>query len=349
MSALLDTHLRPLVADSGVPGAAAAVVRGGDAAVLAVGRRRRGRPEPVDPHTPFATGSVTKTFTALLLAEAAARGEVGRTDPYRDHLPPSARPPAGVDAPTLDDLATHTAGLPRVPPNLFPRAAAHWLSDPYGGYGRDRLLRAAARARPRRDRAVPRYSTFGVGLLGQLLADTAGTDYPVLLAERVLRPLGMADSGAAPGAGDAPEAACGHRRGRPVAPWRFDALAGAGAVWTSAADMLAYLRAHIDPAGASPPPLADALAAVAEPLRPAGGRAGAKGTSLALVWNHRVVRGETLLWHTGGTGGFTVYAAFSPTARAGAAILGNATPTHRQPVVNAGRRLFAAAVYGDDR
>jgi serine-type D-Ala-D-Ala carboxypeptidase/endopeptidase len=82
------------------------------------GRGTTGRPDgrPVDGTTLFEVGSVTKTFTALLLADAVVRGEVRLDTPLRAVVPAGVRVPSrdGVDI-TLEDLATHRSGLPHSP------------------------------------------------------------------------------------------------------------------------------------------------------------------------------------------------------------------------------------------
>ena len=64
----------------------------------------------------FQIGSVTKVFTALLLADMTERGEVRLSDPAARYLPGSR---GGTGSVTLADLATHTSGLPRLPRNLL--------------------------------------------------------------------------------------------------------------------------------------------------------------------------------------------------------------------------------------
>ncbi|MFI1866417.1 serine hydrolase domain-containing protein [Streptomyces jumonjinensis] len=369
-AALLDDGIRTLLDDEHIPAAAGAVVRGADRTAAAAGHLTRTdpgadlgpgsdlgpgldlgpgpgpgpgpgqRPAPAGPDTLFAVGSLTKTLTALLLAEMAATGAVAYDDPIEAHLPREAAPRPGGAAITLADLATHTGGLPRLPRNLYRRGLRQWRTDPYARYRLEDLYRATARLRPGdRPRRV-RYSTFGVGLLGQLLANAAGVPYPELLTARVLGPLGMRDTCVPTAEVLTGRAATGHRRGRAVPHWRFDALSGAGALYSSAADLLRYLQALLNPASA-PGPLAHALAAVREPWYPCGRGPGHKG----LGWDIREVRGRTLIWHTGGTSGFTAFAGFSPDAGAGIAIVANTTPTPRQPVIRAGRRLFRDAVF----
>ena len=92
--------------------------------------------------TVFQIGSVTKVFTALVLADMAERGEVHLSDPAARYLP---GPPS--DGPTLADLATHTSGLPRLPRGLLPSALLH-PGDPYARYPAGRLVRDARRLQP---------------------------------------------------------------------------------------------------------------------------------------------------------------------------------------------------------
>jgi CubicO group peptidase (beta-lactamase class C family) len=228
-----------------------------------------------------------------------------------------------------------------VPPGLYRRALPHLLRDPYARYSVEDLYRATARLRPPGAPPAVRYSTFGVGLLGHLLARAAGTPYPELLAERILVPLGMRDTLVPSEETPARQAAYGHRRGRPVPHWRFDAMAAAGALYSTGPDLLRYLDAQLHP-GLAPGPLAAAILAGHQPRHrwPRG------ANSVGLGWNVRDIRGHTLLWHDGGTGGFTAFTGFSPDAAAGVAVLANVAPKRRQPVIHAARRLFRAVVFG---
>ena len=346
ITGLLNRHIGDIVADQHAPAAVGAAIRGAAQSVAVAGdrlrpaRAHRDRDRrPVGPDTLFALGSLTKTFTTLLLAELTARGEVSYDDPIDAHLPSGVTTRPGPDAPrTLVDLATHTAGLPRLPRNLYLRGLRHWWTDPYAAYRPVDLYRATARLPRHRRRTTIRYSTFGVGLLGQLLANATGTGYAELLAERVLRPLGMRDTLVPDEATLAERAAHGHRYGRPFPHWHFDALAPSGALYSTAADMLRYLRAQLHPATLASASLASAVVDSQWPRRahPRGQKV------VGLGWDIRVVEGRTLLWHTGAAGGFTAFAGFSPDADAGVVVLANTTPTHRQPVIRAGRRLFRA-------
>jgi CubicO group peptidase (beta-lactamase class C family) len=331
--ALLADRTGTVLAERQAPGLAAAVVQGPEQQLLTAGWAGPGR--LVGPGTRFALGSLTKIFTGLLLADMAERGEVRYQDSIAAYLPDHAAPAAPV---TLLELATHTGGLPKLPPGVYRRGARHWLSDPYRRYRPQDLYHDTARLRSGR-RGQVHYSTYGFGLLGQLLANAARTDYRTLLTERLLHPMDMRDTVLAGPDDPLPGAATGYHRGRTTEHWTFDALAGAGAIYTTGADLLRFLRAQLRPE--SVPELANALmASQQERVRP---ERGAK--QLALAWNRRVTDGRTLLWHTGGTRGFTAYLGFSPDAEAGALVLANTGPTLAQPVVRAGRRLLKAVVF----
>lgn len=123
---------------------------------------------PNTPDSAYEIGSVTKTFTALLLAELAAQNRVGLHDPIDAHLPPAHRPtpPAGTRI-TLLHLATHTSGLPRLPPGLLTRALPTYSTNPYAHYRTEHFHHALQRTRTRR-RPGSRltYSNYGMALLG---------------------------------------------------------------------------------------------------------------------------------------------------------------------------------------
>src|SRR5260370_14710486 len=179
----------------------------------------------------------------------AARGELAYSDPIDAHLPAGHRPAVLHGGPvTLLHLATHTSGLPRLPPGMLLNALPAWSTNPYGGYSGEHLLRALARTRIRaRPGSRVRYSNYGVGVLGRLLADTAGMGYPQLLNQRVCAPLGLPGTRCAP---DPLTQATGHRRGKALPPWSIPGLPGAGAVRSTGRDLARFLAAHIDAAAA---------------------------------------------------------------------------------------------------
>ncbi|MFK8845051.1 serine hydrolase domain-containing protein [Streptomyces sp. Ac-502] len=325
---------------SAAPGASAVAVglyRRGQRSFLVRGSTAREGGVPVEPATRFEVGSLSKTFTALLFAEHAARGVVGHHDPAARHLPAGTYVPVrGTDI-TLTHLATHTSGLPRLPPGLLRSDIRRLPTNPYAGFTRADVLRALARTRLRsRPGTRVRYSNFGVGLLGHALCGAAGgLPYEDLLAARVLRPLGLHDTSAtaAPPPGGTQVTGYGHGRARP--PFGIPGLPGAGAVRSSARDLLTLAEALISPGdaavtGAPSAPLRTALEDVTRPrlVLP-------RSTSqLALIWNIRLrADGSGLYHHSGGTRGCTAFVAFSPRHDTALVALANSSPGLHAPFV----------------
>jgi serine-type D-Ala-D-Ala carboxypeptidase/endopeptidase len=272
---------------------------------------------PAGAESLFEIGSITKVFTATLLADMAQEGLVGMNDRLSLHLPPGIEMPSRGREITLTDLASHRSGLPAVPRSLLLKGLMTRGRDPYADWDASRLERAIPRTRPRREpeRRV-RYSNYGVGLLGYLLARRVGMSYDELVQRRICRPLGLRDTGTLIDGG---RLATGHRRsGRETPHWDLAALAGAGALRSTAADLLAFLRLHADP---SDRPLA---VAARETQRP---RARFGSTHVGLGW-FLLPPGAgnmpfELLVHEGGTGGFRAFAALSPAQRVAGVVLAN--------------------------
>lgn len=236
----------------------------------------------------FEIGSITKTVTATLLASLVGDSVVALDDEIGRWL--DAGPNAGI---TLEQLATHTSGLPRLAPNQPTREA-----NPYRDFTAERAekgLRAATRKR----RAGHVYSNFGYQLLGLALERASGQRYQTLLAERLLRPLGMTRSGV--GAAGGGTRLTGHAGGKPAEHWDF-ALPGPGAVEATVGDLARYLSACMAPPAG---PLGAAIRLCEQPrVRMGGGNAG------GLAW---IINGG-LLFHNGGTGGFSASVAIDQAA-----------------------------------
>ena len=161
-----------------------------------LGNRRAGETNTVDADTIFEIGSITKVFTTTLLEDMVERGEVKLDGPISKYLPASVKAPSrnGREIALLD-LATHTSGLPRLPGNLSVWHIATHAENPYADYTLKMLYDFLSGYKLKRDIGSKyEYSNLGVGLLGQLLAFKAGTNYESLVVERVCKPLKMEDT-----------------------------------------------------------------------------------------------------------------------------------------------------------
>jgi len=279
--------------------------------------------KPFDGGTLFEIGSMSKIFTSLLLADMTLRGEVSLDDPAAKYLPAGAHlPERGGKQITLRDLATHSSGLPRLPDNM----PAGNPANPYADYTEAMLLDFLGRYQLTRDIGSKfEYSNLGVGLLGYLLARRGGTSYEALLKQRILLPLGMKDTAITLSADQKARFAQGHdSMMQPASAWDLPTLAGAGAIRSTAKDMLTFLSAAI---GIRQTPLAPAFALMLAQRRPGV----APNVDTGLGWMvAKSPRGD-IIFHDGGTGGFRTSIAFDPAKRRGAIVLTNAA---REPSSN---------------
>ena len=283
--------------------------------VVAYGKLANGDPRTLGSDTIFEIGSITKVFTSLVLADMVNRNEVAFDDPAAKYLPENVRmPERNGKSITLLDLSTHSSGLPPLPSNLKPKD----LCNPYADYSLDDLYQfLSGYELPRDPGSEFEYSNLGGGLLGHLLAYRAGTDYESLIGTRITRPLSMPDTGITLSSSMKERMATGHTAMlAPAANWDLPTLAGAGALRSSANDMLTFLEAFI---GYKESPLAPAMKAMLEVRRPAG------QAKIGLGWLVISPDGQEVAWHNGGTGGFRSFIGFDPKARIGVVVLSNGT------------------------
>ncbi|MET9342376.1 serine hydrolase domain-containing protein [Nonomuraea sp. NPDC003804] len=327
-------------------GVVVAALTPGSVEIRGAGRAGGDNDGPPGAETVFEVGSVTKVFTALTLARLGVAGTVDLDEPVAALLPEGARVPSrdGQEI-TLRHLAAHTSGLPRLPKGMMLEALLRpWKPDPYAGCTIDLLLRGLARTRLG---ATPgrrfRYSNLGAGLLGAALAHRAGTDYETLISREISSPLDLTGTGitveGAVGSGRSARLAQGHtRRGRPAAAWHLADMAGAGGLRSTPADLVAFLRAHVD----------DGAGALAEAIRLSRRT---EHRISPFSWVHLGWMGQRLharqgahlqLWHSGMTGGFSSFVGFDPEKGVGVAVLSNTRRSVDRPAFELLRTLQTA-------
>jgi serine-type D-Ala-D-Ala carboxypeptidase/endopeptidase len=298
-------------------GAVIGIIDGGGRRVIAYGTTAKGNGQPVTGDTVFAIGSITKVFTALLLADMASKHELALDDAVATYLPRAVRvPSSGGRQITLLDLATHTSGLPLRPDNLVSKD----LENKYAGYTASRLFRfLTSFALPREPGQSYEYSNVGYGLLAQALARRAHQAYAPLVKARITQLLGMADTSIALTPRMKRRLAQGYTNElAPARRWEMGALEGAGAYSSTANDLLSFLEACL---GVRDSPLASALAMMQRARRP-GGMAPAQ--QVALAWNVYRDGERELFWKNGSVGGYRAFLGFDAVRRVGIVALANA-------------------------
>lgn len=275
----------------------------------------------------FEIGSITKVFTGLLLAQAVVEKKARLDCTIAEILGASQRfADPRVGRITLVQLATHTSGLPRLPSNL---AQGSLADDPYAKYDRALLSEALAALKLESDGPHPRaYSNLGAGLLGDLLARIYGQTWEDLVREKIARPLGMADTSVALSAEQQARFAPPFEGEQERKPWHLAALAGAGALRSTAADMIRFARVLAGRGEGTP--LKEAIALLTK-AHTADGEIG-----LCLMLGR--LDGQRVWEHNGGTGGFRSAMQVFPDARAARVVLANDAELEPEAVLAAARK-----------
>ena len=316
---VLGTGAEALVATARARGllndVAVGVVKDGECTVRLLG---------VGVESRFELGSLTKTYTAELLAILVGRGVVGLEDPVAEYLPGVAGGDTSAEAITLEDLATHRSGLPRLPPGM-PLLSL----DPYAKYDAGALQEyLAAHGLKRPEQQTFLYSNLGYSVLGFALGNAAGTSYAELLESEILGPLGMKDTALALGQKQ-PALVGGHKQsGIPAPHWHFGVCAPCGGLCSTVGDQLTWMQWLLgDTERLSFQPRAEAVG---------GGRIG-------LGW---IIPAEgSSCWHNGATFGFSSWMSLDRKRKDGVVILSNRSTPELMNTL--GRRLQGCLAGGE--
>lgn len=284
--------------------------------VISYGHLGLADPRPLDGNTGFEIGSMTKVFTALLLADMVRRGEVALADPVAKYLPTAVSIPEHEGRSiTLLDLATHTSGLPFMPnelPEMDDSAAEKYTAA--------QLYKFLARYELPREIGVEwDYSNIGYWLLGEALASRAGMNYERLLQTRVIAPLNLKSTAISVSPELKAKLAVGHNAVLQPAP-TFSTVPGyglmpaAGGLVSTANDLLSLLSVAM---GYDRSPLVPSMAMMLSARRPAG------ASEQALGWRVIGKGDDQLIIHDGGTFGYASSIAWDPRERVGIVVLSN--------------------------
>ena len=232
-------------------------------------------------------GSITKVFTALLLAKLHTSSRLDMATPVAQYLPESLALPANFHQITFEHLATHRSGLPRLPAGMKV-LGKDAMVDPYAIFSQERVYQAIQETKLKRTPGTkgPRYSNYGFGLLGFVLGISQDQTYEQLLQSEVLNPLGLAsatftDDGLR----------FGHARNKEVSPWHMGDLKAMGGLRMTPTDLDQFLVLSQDPNH-------ELSAAFIETFKI---RYQAKRSAIGLGW--MFLKNNKIVGHNGGTRG----------------------------------------------
>ena len=284
----------------------------------------------VDENSIFEIGSISKTFTCTMLADMVREGKMKLDDPLQKYMPDGVTVPSrnGKEI-TMVSMANHTSSLPRMPSNFDPADN----SNPYADYNEKLLYEFLNGYELTRDIGSQfEYSNYAMGLLGYTLAQQDNMNYSELLKKRITGPLGMDNTDIVFSKSMKANLAMGHNGIDEVSNWDLATLAGAGAIRSSASDMLKYLAANMK---GNNKKLKSAIQLAHE--KSTNGEA---IPDMGLGWFIQEVNGKTALSHGGATGGYRAFAGFIKDGKKAVVILSNST----SDVENIGQHLFDSTV-----
>lgn len=243
----------------------------------------------------FEIGSLTKTFTATLLAEEVADGKIKLSDAI-----PSEYQKAGAPI-TYQHLTTHTSGI--IGGN-FPTYKSPNPESPYDGLTVP-LFKDLYNKTPLANPVGTKweYSNIATGLLGLILGEKNSSTYNDLVINKIFKPLGMTDSYFNVPADQLGRFPQGNVNGDPWSYWDLydTGISPAGAIRSTIGDMAIYARANLIPSGTS---LQTAIETAHKPLYEMS-----SGAWMGMNWI--IEPPKNLIWHNGSTIGFNSILAIS--------------------------------------
>ena len=265
-----------------------------------------GRPKA---DTEFDIGSITKTFTATLLAYEDQKGEMRLDDPLARYAPRGFHVPEfNGQQIRLVHLAEHTSGLPRT------------VRDPSSPMGPERLWRFTSHYRMTRAPGEKfLYSNLGFALLMRAIVRRTGETENALYTRIITEPLGLHDTALELTPAQRARLAQGYRQnGQPAPEYgpSFPAMNGSGGIHSTLNDMMHYLDFEL---GRMDVTLRSLLPVLHKPRHGAG-----KNGGIGLAWQmHKGPGSDRIIFKDGSMPGFASYMAFSPPRGTGVVVLSN--------------------------
>jgi CubicO group peptidase (beta-lactamase class C family) len=283
--------------------------------------------EPVDENSVFEIGSISKTFTGIILADKVLKGKMKLQDPVKKYLPKDVSVPTkDGEQITLLHMANHTSALPRMPDNFEPANPA----NPYVDYTEKRMFDFLSNCElPRDIGSEYEYSNYAMALLGHVLATNSNMGYEELMLERIVTPLGMSNTRVVLTDNMKKNLALGHSGSRQAENWDLGILAGAGGIRSTATDMLKYVAANMGKEKIDAYPAMELTHKATTDKK--------QGAVVGLAWHiSKMKNGKEIIAHGGATGGYQAFAGFIKGGNKGVVVLTNSSAT----VDDIGRHLL---------
>lgn len=311
----VDSVARNYAKQGNAQGLAVAIIHKNKINTFFYGETDKGNNKLPDANTLFEIGSISKTFTASLLADMVNKGLINLEDSIAKFLPDSIAQNPDIQKITFKSLVNHTSGLPRLADN-WNKGPKFSMDDPYAFYDRKQLFtylkNYQAKGDPETEYA---YSNLGFGLLAELISIIQKKPYMQLVKESILVPLEMANTSDKVDPKNKNIAPPHNKEGTKVPFWNFQAMAGAGALKSSLNDMLRYTIAQLTYPETDIQKAMNLTKQFTFFVPP--------NSDIGMAWHMNMLEGMTYYWHNGGTAGSSSFIGFVPDEKSVVIILSN--------------------------
>jgi CubicO group peptidase (beta-lactamase class C family) len=241
----------------------------------------------------FEIGSISKVFTATMLADLSLEGKLGLDDPVNKYLPWKLKDEQEF---TLQQLSNHTSGLPRLPDNLLLSEVD--LENPYKDYGEEKLADYLSQQLELQKSPGEKfdYSNLGVGLLGFILTQVDSSSYEALLQGKIAGPFQMQATTTQREKIEDQLVIGLNTEGGETSNWDLNVLVGAGGILSTTQDLAKFAQAQFNPDNKALSLTRKQTFAITDYEK-----------AIGLGWMIQNRTDGRWLRHDGGTGGYTSY------------------------------------------
>lgn len=268
-----------------------------------------------DGNTLYEIGSISKVFTATLLADLVEKGKITLDDSITKFLPDSLAQNHFLQKITFKHLANHTSGLPRLPQNLD-KVAKFNPNNPYATYNRKDLFHYLKDVKSENEPGENfEYSNLGYGLLGELISIISNKSYSQNLKEIITDSLRLTNTVEKVNTKTQNLTKVYNAQGEEVPAWDFQAFAGTGALKSTVHDLLRFAQYQFKLPETT---VENAMALTRQftyYLPP--------NTDIGLAWHMNMVEDVIQIWHNGGTGGSSSFIGLVPDKKSAIVVLSN--------------------------
>jgi len=311
----LDTLALKYLKDPNNSGLSFGIINGNTTETYYYGETKKETNTLPDAQSLYEIASITKTFTAILLAHAVNEKKIALNDDIRKYLPgeyPDLQ--FGGQPIRIVNLANHTSGLPILPVD-FVKAPGYDVANPYLHYSREMIYQYLKDFRPDTTAGSrSQYSNLGFAVLGTILENVYQKPLEELLKQTITGPLKMSSTNF-----DVPDSeknllttGYSEEDGKAIPYWQFGAYKAAGGLKSNMQDMLIYLRTNMN--NLNP----DFSLSHKETDRQTDFGRG-------LAWTIEPFKGNINIWHNGGSGGFRTWCGYLKDKKIGIVILSNSS------------------------